>query len=104
MANATAQLIRLQSPLKEFGVYQSRPQVLWCDNLEATYLTTNLVFHACTKQIEVVFHFVQERVAMKMLDVRFISSADQLAYIFTKPLAQQPFDHINHNLNLMVTS
>lgn len=44
IANVAAKLIWIQSLLKELGVYQSSAPVLWCDNLGATYLTTNPVF------------------------------------------------------------
>jgi hypothetical protein len=43
------------------------------------------MFHARTKHIEVDFHFVKEKVAMGALDVRFVSSEDQVADAFTKP-------------------
>ena len=78
--------------------------VLWSDNLGATYLSANPVFHARTKHIEVDFHFVRERVAAKALDVRFISSKEQVADIFTKPLAEVPFVLNRHNMNLCVGS
>jgi hypothetical protein len=42
------------------------------------------MFHALTKHIEIDFHFVREQVARKKLEVRFISSGDQLADSFTK--------------------
>jgi hypothetical protein len=42
------------------------------------------VFHARTKHIEVDYHFIQERVAQKLLDIRFISSGDQVVDGLTK--------------------
>jgi hypothetical protein len=75
--------------------------VLWCDNLGATYLTANPVFHARTKHIEVDFHFVREKVAQGALDVRFVSSADQVADAFTKPSTKYMLDQLYTNLNLV---
>ena len=75
----------VESLLQELGVTQQRVPILWCDTLGATYLTANPVFHARTKHIEIDFHFVRERVAAGALEVRFISSGDQLADVFTKP-------------------
>jgi hypothetical protein len=44
------------------------------------------VFHARTKHVEVDYHFVRDRVAKREIQVRFISSKDQLADVLTKPL------------------
>ena len=101
LANGTAEVTWVQSLLKELGVCQSRPPVLWCDNLGATYLTANLIFHARTKHIEVDFHFVREKVARGALDVRFISSNDQIADGFTKPVTRAKLEQMKYNLNLV---
>jgi hypothetical protein len=74
----------ISSLLIELGVTQQRAPVLLCDNLGATYLTTNHVFHARMKHIEIDLHSVRERVAEGALQVKFISSSDQLANVFTK--------------------
>lgn len=58
---------------KELGVPLSQPLILWCDNLHATYLFANSVFHARTKHMEIDFHFVSEKVAHHELKVQFIS-------------------------------
>jgi histone deacetylase 1/2 len=100
MANATAELIWVQSVLEELGVKIAQPPVLWCDNLGPTYLSSNPVFHARTKHIEIDYHFVRERVANKMLDIRFIGSKDQIADGFTKALSIQSLRHFMYNLNL----
>jgi hypothetical protein len=78
-------LIWVQSLIQELGVSQDRQPVLWCDNIGATYLSSNSVFHAHKKHIEVDYHFVRERFVKKFLHIKFISSKDQLADIFTKP-------------------
>jgi histone deacetylase 1/2 len=100
VANATAEIIWIQGLLKELGVYMSRAPILWCDNLGATYLSVNPIFHARTKHIEVDYHFVRERVAYKALDIRFISTHDQLADVLTKPLATPLFIKFRNNLNM----
>jgi hypothetical protein len=74
--------------------------VLWCDNIEATYLSVSSVFHARTKHIEVDYHFVRERVAQKLLDIRFIASGDQVADRFTKSLSTRQLQVFRRNLNL----
>jgi hypothetical protein len=99
IANATAELIWVQALLAELGVPQRCPPVLWCENIGATFLSSNPVFHARYKHIEVDFHFVRERVAHKM-QIQFISSKDQLADIFTKPLPLPLFQFCRCNLNI----
>jgi len=82
------------------GVKQNRISCLWCDNLGATYLSANPVFHARTKHIEIDFHFVRERVAAKKVEIRFIPSKDQVADGFTKALPAKLFEEFKRNLNV----
>ena len=104
MANATSEIIWVQSLLQELSIPQSQPPVLWCDNIGATYLSSNPLFHARTKPIEVDYHFVRERVAQKLLQIKFVSFKDQLADIFTKPLPLPSFEGCRRNLNLLSVS
>jgi histone deacetylase 1/2 len=103
IANATAEVTWIQSLLKELGVFQKTTPILWCDNLGATFLTANPVFHARTKHIEIDFHFVREKVAAGALQVQFIASADQIADIFTKALPRDAFVRLKYDLNLCFT-
>mgnify|MGYP005788584091 CR=1 FL=1 len=82
------------------GIKAPQAARLWCDNIGATYLSANPVFHACTKHIEVDFHFVKEKVAMGALEVKFISLADQVADAFTKPRTKDMVTQLRSNLNL----
>jgi hypothetical protein len=78
----------------------SEAMCLWCDNLGATFLPANPVFHARTKHIEIDYRFVRERVANNSLAIRFISTKDQIADGFTKALPVKQFDEFKRNLNL----
>lgn len=100
LANATAEIIWIQSMLKEVGVKCTQALCLWCDNFSATYLSANPVFHARTKHIEIDFHFVRERVANRQLKIRFVHSRDQVADSFTKALLTRNFEEFKRNLNL----
>jgi hypothetical protein len=100
IANATAEIMWIQTLLQELGVSHHSAASLWCDNLGATYLSANLMFHARTKHIEVDYHFVMERVARKQLEICFISTNDQVTDGFTKALSLQKFISFQHNLNL----
>ena len=84
--NDTTKVIWLRTLLFELGIPISSSLVLWCDNIGTTYLSSNFVFHACTKHIEIDFHFVRDMVVDSSLLICFLSSLDQLANIFTKPV------------------
>ena len=72
--------------LKDLGVYLCVAPILWCDNVFALAIASNLVFHARTKHIEVDYHFVRERVLQHDLQVKFVASQDQLVDLLTKDL------------------
>ncbi|KAJ0806767.1 putative RNA-directed DNA polymerase [Helianthus annuus] len=100
LADTVAELTWLEALLHELEVPMKSAPVLWCDNLGATYLSANPVFHARTKHVEVDFHFVREKVAEGKLSVQFISTDDQIADIFTKPLSSQRFAHLRSKLQV----
>jgi hypothetical protein len=63
-------------------------------------MTANHVFHARTKYIEVDYHFVRERVTQKLLDIKIISTEDQIADGFTKSLPVRKLVEFRYSLNL----
>jgi hypothetical protein len=100
IANVTIEIIWIKALLKELGVYLHKPPRLWCDNVGPTYLTANPIFNGRTKHVKVDFHFVKEQVTSKAMEVRVISSKDQLADVLTKPLSRAPFIINCNNLNI----
>jgi hypothetical protein len=90
----------IQKLLYELNVLHSTAARLWCDNIGAKYLSENPIFHAQTKHINIDYHFMREQVAQKLLDIRFVSSGDQVAGGFTKALSTPLLEAFKHNLNL----
>jgi histone deacetylase 1/2 len=97
-------MIWVKSLLRELGVVLKKKPCLWCDNLGATYMSVNPVFHARTKHIKIDFHFVKERDAAKRLEIRFISTKDQGTDGFTKALPVRNLHAFRRNLNLQRNS
>uniref|UniRef100_A0A2N9F1H2 Reverse transcriptase Ty1/copia-type domain-containing protein n=1 Tax=Fagus sylvatica TaxID=28930 RepID=A0A2N9F1H2_FAGSY len=93
-------LISWTSRKQQLGIFSSTLPLLWCDNIGATYLAANPLFHARTKHIEIDVHFVRDLVSANALSIRFLSSKNQIADTFTKPLPTARFNSLRDNLNI----
>ena len=100
IANTTPELLWITSLLRELHI-SLPPPTLWCNNIGATYLSTNPVFHARMNHIEIDFHFVREQVAFRHLHVGIISGKDQPADLLTKSLPKLHFLQLRSKLNLL---
>ena len=72
----TVEVIWLQYLLSDLQITLTSMLMFWCDNLSATYLYTNPIFHTHTKHVEVDYHFIRDRVAKKDIQIYFISFKD----------------------------
>nr|XP_028955049.1 uncharacterized protein LOC114823790 [Malus domestica] len=94
LAFACADSIWIAGLLRELRVPVFEPILMHCDNLSATYMAANPVFHARTKHIALDYHFVRERVASGTHRVHFLPSISQLADLFTKGLSKTRFQSL----------
>ena len=87
MSESTKEAVWIRRLLKTLGVRQSDPTILLCDNHSAIRIVKNPELHEKTKHIEVRYHFIRDQQKKKEIAVDYICSEEQLADIFTKPLA-----------------
>ena len=78
--------------LYELAVQSSSTLVIYYNNISATYLCANPIFHSQMKHLVVVFHFVRNLVQDRVLRVTHVSFYDQLEDDLTKPL---PSPHLH---------
>ena len=101
LAVTTAEVFWLRMLFKELKVFLPTAPILWCDNLSALALASNPVFHARTKHIEVDYHFIREKVLNRDVLLKFISTGDQIADIFTKGLSSARFLFLKSKLMVL---
>ncbi|GKD80842.1 ribonuclease H-like domain-containing protein, partial [Tanacetum coccineum] len=68
VANAIAETCWLRNLLRELHTPLSSATLVYCDNITAVYLSSNLVQHQHTKHIEIDIHFVQDLVVVVKLE------------------------------------
>jgi hypothetical protein len=74
---------------------------LLCDNESAIRMADNPVEHSCTKHIAIRYHFLRDHQQKGDIEISYINTKDQLADIFTKPLDEQTFTKLRHELNIL---
>jgi hypothetical protein len=74
--------------------------VIYCDNIGATQLSSNPIFHSRMKHVAVDYHFIRDQVQSGQLRVTHVSSADQLTDLLTKPLSTSTFQLFRDKIGL----
>jgi hypothetical protein len=95
-----AQLLWMRQTLRGFGYNLSKVPLL-CDNESATRLADNPVEHSRTKHIDIRHHFLRDHQQRGDIDIYHISTENQLANIFTKPLDEKRFCRLRSELNVL---
>ena len=100
LADTASKLLWVLSLFTELDHVPTANPVIYCDNLGATTLSANPVFHSRMKHIALAYHFVRENVQRGKFRVSFVSTDDQLADILTKPLLRPRFESLLSKLHL----
>ncbi|PKU61534.1 putative mitochondrial protein [Dendrobium catenatum] len=100
LAALTADIIWLRRLLSDFGIHQTTPTDIFCDNTSAIALANNPVFHARTKHIEIDHRFVRDHIQQQNIRILPISIIDQTADIFTKSLSTPRFQLLRTKLTV----
>jgi hypothetical protein len=99
VVNGVAEATWLRQPLHELQTPPSRCTLVYCDNINAVYLSTNPIQHQRTKYVEIDLHFVREKVAIGQVRVLHVPTTSQFVDIFMKGLPSV-FNEFRSSLNI----
>ena len=99
-SNATKEAIWLRVLLEEMGFKQISATTIHVDNQGCIALAHNPVNHSRVKHIDIRHHFIRERVASKEVNLRYVSTKDMLADMFTKQLLREAFERFRDILGV----
>ena len=94
VASTTLEINWICFLLIELGVTLPTPPVIYYDNVCATYLYSNPIFHSCMKHVAIDYHFIRDQVQSGALRVTHVSLANQFIDALTKPLPQSSFQEL----------
>ena len=81
--------------------YELEATIVHCDNQSGIKLYENPVFHDRSKHIDIRYHFLRDRVQKGTIQLEYIQTEEQVAYIFTKALCRQIFVKFRDKLGLL---
>ena len=99
-ASAAQEAIHLRRLMASVGQSMSSATIMLEDNQGCIALAHNPVHHSRSKHIDLRAHFIREKVAQGVVDLKYIPTDKQLADILTKPLGPIKFVELRAGLQI----
>uniref|UniRef100_A0A803N8D3 Reverse transcriptase Ty1/copia-type domain-containing protein n=1 Tax=Chenopodium quinoa TaxID=63459 RepID=A0A803N8D3_CHEQI len=99
---ACKELLWIKRFVRQLGFTQKR-YVLYCDTQSAIHLAKNSTFHAKSKHIDVRYHWIQDVLDAKFLELEKIHTDDNGSDMMTKALQRGKFETF-HSISGMETT
>ena len=100
-STATREAVWLKMLSQELG-YQQEKMILQVDNNGVLQLCNNPVHHSRTKHIDILQYYVRDKVKDGTIDLQRVDTSNNVADIFTKPVAKNIFN--KHLMSLGMTT
>jgi hypothetical protein len=101
VATCCTQILWMIQTLADLKVSYINPIAIHCDKTSAISVSKNHVLHSKTKNIPIKYHFLREQVTNRVVQLNYIPTTEQIADIFTKPLAKTPFEYLGRKLGVI---
>jgi hypothetical protein len=96
----TQELFYFRNLCKEMNLHIKEPITMLEDNNSCIKIAQNDEFHQRTKHIDLRYHFIRDAIEKKIVHIKRVDSKENIADIFTKPLARIRFEKLRNLLNI----
>ncbi|GJY26132.1 retrovirus-related pol polyprotein from transposon TNT 1-94 [Tanacetum coccineum] len=99
LSASCAQVMWMRTQFQDYGFnYNKIP--LYCNSQSAIAILYNPVQHSRTKHIHTRYHFIKEHVENGIIELYFVKTEYQLAYMFTKALSEDRFQYLVRRIGM----
>jgi hypothetical protein len=95
------EVVWLRKLLTNLFDHEMDSTIIHCDNQSCVKLSENPVFHDKSKHIKIKYHYIRGMVQRKAVHVQYLPTHQQIADIFTKPLAMTKLKYFHERLGLV---
>nr|GEY60190.1 retrovirus-related Pol polyprotein from transposon TNT 1-94 [Tanacetum cinerariifolium] len=99
LSASCAQVMWMRTQLQDYG-FNYNKILLYCDSQLAIVISCNPVQHSRTKHIHTWYHFIKEQVENGIIELYFVRTEYQLAYMFTKALLEDRFKYLVRRIGM----
>nr|GEY77800.1 copia protein [Tanacetum cinerariifolium] len=93
LSTCCAQVLWMRTQLTDYGFHYDKIPMYY-DSKAAIAISCNPVHHSRTKHIDVIYHFIKEKVEKGIVELFFVETEYQLADLFTKALPEERFKYL----------
>nr|GEV54641.1 retrovirus-related Pol polyprotein from transposon TNT 1-94 [Tanacetum cinerariifolium] len=94
-----AQVLWMRTQLTDYGFHFDKIP-MYCDSKAAIAISCNPVQYSRTKNINVRYHFIKEKVEKGIVELFFVRTEYQLPDLFTKALSEDRFKYLVRRLGM----
>ena len=96
--HAAKQVLWHQSLYNKLNFKLPMTSTIFIDNQAAISISHHPEFHACTKHININYHFLCDLILDKTINMVYVNTKDNLADLFTKGLAQTTHQDLTYQI------
>ena len=96
LCHASTEIVYLRNLLSDIGFIQSKPTIVFEDNISCIKMAHNDLNHKTTKHINAKYHFTKSQIDNGNIKLKYKETYDMIADILTKPLNYKQHSYLSN--------